>query len=277
MRAKLDSWTSPRERDVRRILGTVAALLLTVPILGGTAAAATTGASATASCTGTIDITQISMTPASITPGQSATLNFTAVNCTAQTVTTNLVEYGRFLGPSSSTGVPQGCPVIDPIAPAVTFAPNGTYTGTIGYQTFAQCTATSLEGIITFENSSGLNVQGTATVTIVQPVPPIACHVAYSTQSQWQGGFTAAISISNTGVVADNGWTLTFTFGGDQKITSAWNAAVTQSGETATLTSLSYDAAIAPGATISGIGFQGTWTASDAAPTGFAVNGTACS
>ncbi|HEV2345382.1 MAG TPA: cellulose binding domain-containing protein [Actinocrinis sp.] len=263
---------------MRRILGIATTLLLAVPIFGGTAAAAVGGTSAAAaSCTGTIDITQISMTPASVTPGQGATMNFTAVNCTSQSVTTNLIEYGRFLGPGSSTGVPQGCPVIDPIAPSVTFAPNGTYTGTIGFQVFSGCTATSLEGIINFENSSGVNVQGTATVAIVQPVPPIACHVTYTTQSQWQGGFTAAVSISNTGVVADNGWTLTFTFGGDQKITGVWGAAATQSGEMVTLTNLSYDATITPGATVSGIGFQGTWSASDAAASSFAVNGTICS
>lgn len=261
---------------MRRILGIVTTLLLAVPFLGGTAVAATGAGAAAASCTGTIDITQISFTPTSITPGQSATLNFTAVNCTAQPVTANLVEYGRFLSPSTPNGVPPGCPVIDPIAPSVTIPANGTYTNSIGYQTFAGCTATSLEGIIDFENAS-LNVQGTATVTIVQSVPPVACHVSYTTSSQWTGGFTAAISISNTGVVADNGWTLTFTFGGDQKITGAWGASATQSGETVTLTNLSYDGSIAPGATISGIGFQGTWNASDAAASSFTVNGTACS
>lgn len=263
---------------MRRILGTVTTLLLAMPLLAGTAAAATTGAGTTAAtCTGTIDITQIAFDQASITPGQSATLSFTAVNCTAQPVTANLVEYGRFLGPSAANGVPQGCPVIDPIAPSVTIPANGTYTNSIGFQTFAGCTATSLEGVITFENSSGLNVQGTATVTIIQAVPPVACHVAYTTSSEWAGGFTAAISISNTGVVTDDNWTLTFTFGGDQKITNAWGATATQSGETATLTNASYDATIAPGATISGIGFQGTWNVSDAAASSFTVNGTACS
>ena len=49
------------------------------------------------------------------------------------------------------------------------------------------------------------------------------CQVVYSTQSQWSGGFVAAVTITNTGPSAISGWTLTFTFPGDQKITSNWS------------------------------------------------------
>ena len=101
------------------------------------------------------------------------------------------------------------------------------------------------------------------------------CSVAYSTQSQWAGGFTANVTVTDTGTSAVNGWTLTFAFPGDQKITNAWNATVTQSGANVTAVNASYNAAIAPGGNVS-LGFQGTWTTSDAAPTGFAVNGAAC-
>jgi cellulase/cellobiase CelA1 len=62
-----------------------------------------------------------------------------------------------------------------------------------------------------------------------------------------------------------NGWALTFTFPGDQRITSAWNGTVTQSGQTVTATNASYNAAITPGASTS-LGFQGTWTSSDSPP-----------
>ncbi|MGH3416571.1 MAG: glycoside hydrolase family 6 protein [Actinocrinis sp.] len=103
------------------------------------------------------------------------------------------------------------------------------------------------------------------------------CHVSYTTSSEWPGGFTAAVSIQNTGTTTINGWKLTFHFNGDQKITNAWGATVSQSGQNVTLMNVSYDAVIAPGATLSGVGMQGTWTSSDAGPTGFAVNGVACS
>jgi O-glycosyl hydrolase len=108
------------------------------------------------------------------------------------------------------------------------------------------------------------------------PPPSSSCQVVYTTQSQWTGGFVAQVNVTNTGTTAINGWTLKFTFPGDQKITNAWNAAPAQSGEAVTLTNMSYNAALAAGASTS-LGFQGTWTNSDAAPTAFTLNGATCS
>jgi cellulose 1,4-beta-cellobiosidase len=102
----------------------------------------------------------------------------------------------------------------------------------------------------------------------------LGCSVSY-TPNQWTGGFTANLVINNTGSTAINGWTLTFTFPGDQKVTNAWNATVTQSGENVTAVAESYNADIAAGANTN-FGFQGTWTNSDASPTTFAVNGVTC-
>jgi cellulase/cellobiase CelA1 len=106
--------------------------------------------------------------------------------------------------------------------------------------------------------------------------PPGACHVTYTKTSEWSGGFVANVTIGNTGASAVNGWQLAFTFPGDQRITNAWNAAVSQSGSNVTATNLSYDATISPGGNVS-FGFQGTWASNDAAPSGFSLNGTACS
>ncbi len=107
------------------------------------------------------------------------------------------------------------------------------------------------------------------------PAPSSGCHVTYTTASQWAGGFVANVTIQNTGTTPITGWTLTFTFPGDQKITNGWNGTPSQSGENVTVTNASYNATIAAGGSAS-LGFQGTWTSSDAAPTSFAVNGTAC-
>jgi acetylxylan esterase len=115
------------------------------------------------------------------------------------------------------------------------------------------------------------------------PPPPTSppptggsCHVSYAKASEWAGGFVANVTINDTGTAPVNGWTLTFTFPGDQKVTSAWSATVTQSGAGVTATNASYDGAVSPGGSVS-FGIQGTWTSSDAAPTGFTLNGTACS
>jgi hypothetical protein len=101
------------------------------------------------------------------------------------------------------------------------------------------------------------------------------CHVTYTRNSEWPGGFTAQVVIANTGTTAINGWSLTFTFPGDQKVTSNFNGSFTQTGENVTLTNASYNGSIAPGTSITD-GFQGSWTASDASPASFSINGTAC-
>jgi len=101
------------------------------------------------------------------------------------------------------------------------------------------------------------------------------CSVTYTNASQWAGGFVANVTLTNTGTSALSSWTLTFDFGGDQKVTNAWSATVTQSGTAVTATNLSYNGAIPAGGNTS-FGFQGTWTNSDAVPTSFAVNGATC-
>ncbi len=101
------------------------------------------------------------------------------------------------------------------------------------------------------------------------------CHVTYTKNSEWPGGFTAQVTIGNTGTTTINGWSLTFTFPGDQKITSNFNGGFSQSGENATLTNASYNGTITPGSSITD-GFQGSWTSNDTNPSSFSVNGTAC-
>jgi len=101
------------------------------------------------------------------------------------------------------------------------------------------------------------------------------CHVTYTKNSEWPGGFTAQVVIANTGTTTINGWSLTFTFPGDQKVTSNFNGGFSQTGENATLTNASYNGTIAPGASITD-GFQGTWTSNDTNPASFSINGTAC-
>jgi acetylxylan esterase len=107
------------------------------------------------------------------------------------------------------------------------------------------------------------------------PAPGSACHVSYTKSSEWAGGFVASLTVGNTGTSPISGWKLAFTFPGDQKITNAWNATVSQIGKGVTATNASYNATISPGGSTS-LGLQGTWASNDTAPSGFTVNGTAC-
>ena len=105
-----------------------------------------------------------------------------------------------------------------------------------------------------------------------------ACHVTYTLNSAWNAnpnGFTAQVTIANTGTTTINSWSLTFTWPGDEKITANFNGGFSQTGANATLTNASYNGTIAPGGSITD-GFQGTWTSNHANPTSFAINGTPC-
>ena len=92
-----------------------------------------------------------------------------------------------------------------------------------------------------------------------------SCTATISVQSSLSGGFTDTVSVS-AGSQPLSGWAVSFTWPGDAQITSAWGATATQSGQSVTLINDSYDGSLAAGATQSNIGFQGTWSASDALP-----------
>lgn len=104
-----------------------------------------------------------------------------------------------------------------------------------------------------------------------------SCKITYTITNQWPGGFQAGLSITNTGSSALNGWTLAFSFANGQTISQVWNGSYTQSGSQVTITNLSYDGSIPAGSTLSSVGFLSSWNGSNAAPTSFTLNGTACS
>jgi alpha-galactosidase len=130
---------------------------------------------------------------------------------------------------------------------------------------------------VTATDGTGASGSATFTWTVSGSSPePGGCHVTYATQSQWAGGFVAQVTIADNGSAAISGWTLGFTFSGDQKITDAWNdGSYTQTGENVTVTNASYNGTIQPGGSTT-LGFQGTWNSSDATPTAFTLNGTPC-
>jgi len=91
------------------------------------------------------------------------------------------------------------------------------------------------------------------------------CSAAYTTQSSWSGGFVGSVTVTDSGTTAITGWTVTFVFGGDQKLTSSWNTTLNQSIEYVTASNLSYNGSLSAGSSTS-FGFQGTFGGSDAVP-----------
>ncbi|WP_328339431.1 cellulose binding domain-containing protein [Micromonospora sp. NBC_00421] len=105
--------------------------------------------------------------------------------------------------------------------------------------------------------------------------PGPTCAVTYQKQSEWPGGFVANVTVKNTATTAVTGWTLAFTFPGDQRITTLWSATYTQSGSAVTIRNAGWNGTIAAGASVS-FGFQATWSGSNATPTNFSLNDTPC-
>ncbi|MEU0274122.1 cellulose binding domain-containing protein [Streptomyces sp. NPDC006307] len=105
--------------------------------------------------------------------------------------------------------------------------------------------------------------------------PAGACRVTYAT-SVWPGGFTANVTVANTGSAPVNGWKVAFTLPSGQRVTNAWNATISPSSGAVTATNLSSNAQIPPSGSQS-FGFQGTYTSTFTAPAQFSLNGTACS
>ncbi|OZV83924.1 endoglucanase [Micromonospora echinospora] len=119
-----------------------------------------------------------------------------------------------------------------------------------------------------------LAMGATAILPTEDAVAAAGCEVTYTTSS-WTGGFTASISIRNLGD-AINGWTLGFSFpDAGQRVGQGWSATYSQTGPAVTARNMSYNGALASGASTS-IGFNGTWTGSNPVPTSFTLNGTVC-
>lgn len=102
------------------------------------------------------------------------------------------------------------------------------------------------------------------------------CHITYLDQNDWGTGFTGAISIKNTGTTQINGWTLTWTWSGNQQIIQSWNSNYTQTGQHVALTNAVWNGTIGAGDTLTGIGFNANYSGTNHNPTVFHLNGTLC-
>jgi glucose/arabinose dehydrogenase len=103
--------------------------------------------------------------------------------------------------------------------------------------------------------------------------PTGACTVRWEV-NQWSTGFTATVGVTNLGA-ARTAWSLTFTFPGNQRISNAWSATVTQSGAAVTARNASWNGSLPTGATTS-FGFQATYTGTNARPSDFRLDSTPC-
>ncbi|MFF5784095.1 endo-1,4-beta-xylanase [Streptomyces sp. NPDC012693] len=100
----------------------------------------------------------------------------------------------------------------------------------------------------------------------VTPPAPGVCSVTYAVTQQWAGGYTAQATLRNTGTAPLDGWTVRWTQPAGQRVTQAWNTALTQSGTEVTASHLPYNATLPPGGSAV-FGLNGTWSGTNPPPT----------
>ncbi|MEN3356090.1 MAG: hypothetical protein V7637_72, partial [Mycobacteriales bacterium] len=104
--------------------------------------------------------------------------------------------------------------------------------------------------------------------------PPAGACAVHWEVNQWDTGFTANVTVTNRGA-AVTGWTLGWTFTGNQQLTNFWNAALTRTGAAVTARNLDWNASVPAGGTVS-FGLQAGYSGTNAVPTDFRFNNTAC-
>ncbi|MFI5531798.1 glycoside hydrolase family 48 protein [Kitasatospora sp. NPDC051853] len=114
---------------------------------------------------------------------------------------------------------------------------------------------------------------------VAAPAPASAatlqCGVDYSV-NDWGSGFTANVKVTNLGTAPVNGWTLGYAYTGNQTLSgTGWNGTWSQSGKTVTVTAPAWATTIPAGGNATA-GANFAYSGTNTAPTAFTVNGTPC-
>ena len=107
------------------------------------------------------------------------------------------------------------------------------------------------------------------------PGPSAAsCAVTYHVDNAWAGGYTASVTLKNTGSAALTNWALGWTMPSGTQVTNGWNATFSQSGQQVTAQAPSWAPTLAAVASTS-LGLQASGN-SASTPSRFSIGQTAC-
>ncbi|MGP8173076.1 MAG: cellulose binding domain-containing protein [Terracidiphilus sp.] len=238
---------------------------------GGPVTVTVTGTSGSTTATTTIALTVKAKVTTGFTLSPSAS-SLTVKQGSSGTNTITVTDIGGFTGSVAFTaaGMPSGV--------TAAFSPTSS-TSSSALTLTASSTATTGAFTITVTGTSGSTTATTTFTLSVTSGGGSACEVDYTISPQNSSQFGAAITIKNGGSTTLSGWSLTWSFANGQTIASSWNGTVSQSGANVTVSEQSGQSweNIPAGGSYSGFGFNGTWNGTtNAIPTNFALNGTAC-
>jgi hypothetical protein len=204
-----------------------------------------------------------------VDPGTTVAIpvTFSQVNLNWASSSTNKVTYNVYSSTTSG------------FTPSASNRVGNGITGT-SYSVTGLQPATTYYFLVTAQNSSGESGPANQ-VSATTFQTNVSCHVTYTVTSQTNNSFSAAITIQNTGATSLNGWALGWTWPGNQQITSYSNAGTfwgvgAQNGQSVTLTNLSTNATVAPGATLNGITISASYNGKNVSPSIFTVDAAQC-
>ncbi|QFZ21475.1 glycoside hydrolase family 6 protein [Saccharothrix syringae] len=114
----------------------------------------------------------------------------------------------------------------------------------------------------------------TTSTTTTGNNPGGGCAVTHRVVSQWSGGYTGEVVITNRGA-AISSWTLTFSAPG-VTVVQGWNGTWTDTGDTVRVTNTSWNGSLATGGTAT-IGYNASYSGATPPFSSPVLNGTACS
>ena len=142
-------------------------------------------------------------------------------------------------------------------------------TTTTGYTDTGLTAGTAYTYTVRAKDAAGnVSAASSAVTATTQPdttTPATACTATWRTDNAWGSGFTATVTVKNTGTVALRSWLVTWTWLNGARLSSGWSAMFTGSGASQSAASLPWNGALAPGASTS-FGVQGTSNGIPATP-----------
>jgi len=95
----------------------------------------------------------------------------------------------------------------------------------------------------------------------------------YGVQNDWSSGASVSVAITNNGSTNINGWTLSWVFPNNQKITNMWDATYVQNGNNVTVTNQSYNEIIPANKGKVNFGFNISYSGTNTNPIEMTLNG----
>jgi glucuronoarabinoxylan endo-1,4-beta-xylanase len=238
----------------------------------GSSTVTITGTSGSLSATTTIALTVSAASAGSFSLKPSAS-TLTVKQGASGTDTITVTDVSPFSGSVTlaASGLPSGV--------TAAFATNPATSTSVLTLTASSSAATGSSTVTITGTSGSLSATTTIALTVSTSGGGSACTVDYTISPQTSSAFGAAVTIVNNGTTALSNWTLTWSFANGQTIASSWNGTASQSGANVTVSEQSGQTweNIPAGGSYSGFGFNGTWNGTtNAIPTAFSLNGTAC-